>query len=54
MRPMSKKKMTVQLAEPFVWPEEVDDYSPYVDHNSLAVTLANNVADGRKTHIWIR
>ena len=30
LRPMSKKKMTVELEEPFVWPEEVEDYSPYV------------------------
>ena len=29
-RPMSKKKMTVQLEEPFVWPEEVEDFTPYV------------------------
>lgn len=30
LRPMSKKKMTVELEKPFVWPEEVEDYSPYV------------------------
>ncbi|EEP80384.1 conserved hypothetical protein [Uncinocarpus reesii 1704] len=28
-RPMSKKKMTVELTEPFVWPEEPTDYSPW-------------------------
>jgi large subunit ribosomal protein L23 len=28
-RPMSKKKMTVELVEPFVWPEEIEDLSPW-------------------------
>ena len=28
-RPMAKKKMTVELVEPFVWPEEVEDLSPW-------------------------
>jgi large subunit ribosomal protein L23 len=27
-RPKSTKKMTVQLAKPFVWPEEITDLSP--------------------------
>lgn len=27
---MSKKKMTVEMEEPFVWPEEPTDLSPYV------------------------
>lgn len=29
-RPKSKKKMTVQLVEPFVWPDEITDMSAYV------------------------
>lgn len=27
---MSRKKMTVELEKPFVWPEEPEDLSPYV------------------------
>jgi len=27
-RPKSKKKMTVQLVEPFIWPEPIKDLSP--------------------------
>jgi len=26
---MAKKKMTVEMTEPFVWPEEPDDLSPW-------------------------
>lgn len=29
-RPMAKKKMTVEMTEPFVWPEEPKDFAPYV------------------------
>jgi len=29
-RPRSKKKMTVELVDPFVWPEQVTDFSAYV------------------------
>lgn len=29
-RPMSRKKMTVEMTEPFVWPEEPTDTKPYV------------------------
>lgn len=29
-RPMSKKKMTVEMKEPFVWPEAPTDMAPYV------------------------
>ena len=29
-KPGSKKKMTAELVKPFVWPEEVTDFSPYV------------------------
>ena len=29
-RPKSQKIMTVELLEPFVWPEEIKDLSPYV------------------------
>lgn len=29
-RPKSKKKMTIEMADPFVWPEEPKDFSPYV------------------------
>ncbi|KAL1955152.1 hypothetical protein VTO42DRAFT_8967 [Malbranchea cinnamomea] len=28
-RPMSRKKMTVEMTEPFVWPEEPTDMSPW-------------------------
>lgn len=28
-RPMSKKRMTAELVEPFVWPEEIKDLSPW-------------------------
>lgn len=28
-RPQSKKQMTVELVEPFVWPEKIDDLSPW-------------------------
>lgn len=27
---MAKKKMTVEMTEPFVWPEEPVDYKQYV------------------------
>jgi large subunit ribosomal protein L23 len=29
-RPQARKKMTVELVDPFVYPEEVKDLSPYV------------------------
>jgi ribosomal protein L23 len=29
-RPISKKKMTVEMTEPFVWPDLPEDMSPYV------------------------
>lgn len=29
-RPQSKKKMTVEMTEPFVWPDPPEDMSPYV------------------------
>ena len=29
-RPMSRKKMTVELKDPFVWPEEPADFDKYV------------------------
>lgn len=62
-RPKSEKRMTVELMEPFVWPEEPKDLSPYVHlGNSFHITfyvlgihfgrLANNCisfeTDGRK------
>ncbi|OAX85565.1 hypothetical protein ACJ72_00059 [Emergomyces africanus] len=28
-RPMARKKMTVEMTEPFVWPEEPADYKPW-------------------------
>ncbi|QSS55359.1 mitochondrial 54S ribosomal protein YmL41 [Histoplasma capsulatum var. duboisii H88] len=28
-RPMARKKMTVEMTEPFVWPEEPEDYKPW-------------------------
>lgn len=29
-RPQSKKRMTIEMTEPFVWPEPPKDMSPYV------------------------
>lgn len=29
-RPMAKKRMTVEMTEPFVWPEPPTDHEPYV------------------------
>ena len=29
-RPQSRKKMTVEMTEPFVWPDPPEDMSPYV------------------------
>lgn len=34
-RPLSKKKMTVEMTEPFVWPDPPEDMSPYVLSLSL-------------------
>ena len=34
-RPLSKKKMTVELVEPFVWPDPPEDFGPYVYIYSL-------------------
>ncbi|EGD90130.1 hypothetical protein H112_02603 [Trichophyton rubrum D6] len=28
-RPMPKKKMTIEMTEPFVWPEEPEDFGPW-------------------------
>ncbi|KAI1916611.1 mitochondrial 54S ribosomal protein YmL41 [Ophidiomyces ophidiicola] len=28
-RPMAKKKMTVEMTEPFIWPEEPKDFAPW-------------------------
>jgi len=30
-RPSSTKKMTVELVDPFVWPEVEEDLTPYVE-----------------------
>lgn len=38
IRPMSKKKMTVQLVEPFVWPEEVTDLEPWEKKTYLSAS----------------
>lgn len=38
-RPMAKKKMTVEMTEPFVWPEEPKDFAPYVFLFALYDTL---------------
>ncbi|KAK2766935.1 hypothetical protein FQN54_006250 [Arachnomyces sp. PD_36] len=32
-RPQSRKKMTVELKEPFVWPEQPEDMSPWEKEN---------------------
>ncbi|PGH14114.1 hypothetical protein AJ79_03231 [Helicocarpus griseus UAMH5409] len=32
-RPRSRKKMTVEMSEPFVWPEEPTDYKPWDKDN---------------------
>ena len=37
-RPMSKKKMTVELVEPFVWPEEIKDLSQWENENYWKMT----------------
>lgn len=33
-RPKSKKKMTIEMREPFVWPEVPEDTSAYVPFDS--------------------
>lgn len=37
-RPMARKKMTVEMTEPFVWPAEPEDFSPYGVFPSLSLT----------------
>lgn len=36
-RPQAKKKMTVEMKEPFVWPEPPKDMAPYVNPFSLPI-----------------
>lgn len=37
-RPMSKKRMTVEMTQPFVWPSLPEDMKAYVSHLYLVVT----------------
>lgn len=57
-RPKSEKRMTVELKEPFVWPEEPDDFARYVPVGigcRVEMALGNyciadeSLADGRKS-----
>ncbi|EXJ84392.1 hypothetical protein A1O3_05059 [Capronia epimyces CBS 606.96] len=50
-RPPSQKKMTVQLAKPFVYPEEIEDLSPW-EHDSYWTTMKALIADQRQESIW--
>lgn len=34
-RPKSKKRMTIEMKEPFVWPEVPEDRSPYAPFSTL-------------------
>lgn len=58
-RPMSRKRMTVEMEEPFVWPEEPEDFSPYVLVPGVAlcfVLIAFNrwvLIDGRRILITV-
>ena len=56
LRPMAKKKMTVELEEPFVWPAEVTDYSPYVSisFKVQAVSKTNSFSGGRRIHSMLQ
>ena len=57
-RPKAKKKMTVEMTEPFEWPELPKDLSPYVimeclflfhDANRLTVLFLTLIQVGTKT-----
>lgn len=43
-RPQSKKRMTIEMTEPFVWPDPPKDMSPYVPPFSSYLILG--CADG--------
>ena len=48
-RPMSKKKMTVEMTQPFVWPEPPEELDAYVTFLSLIILcmwlcMANGIA----------
>lgn len=38
-RPSSTKKMTVELVDPFVWPEVEEDLAPYVEPQRLMIFI---------------
>lgn len=40
-RPQAKKKMTVEMTEPFVWPEPPKDMAPYVDLLFLSFPISH-------------
>lgn len=53
-RPESKKRMTVEMKQPFVWPDAPADMSPYVYFLSLVVKIEGfgeltDGIDGRRT-----
>lgn len=43
-RPASKKKMTVELVKPFVWPEPVQDLSPWDNEQYWAIAKQQSEA----------
>ncbi|EXJ95820.1 hypothetical protein A1O1_00944 [Capronia coronata CBS 617.96] len=50
-RPPSQKKMTVQLAKPFVYPAEIKDLSPW-EYDTYWNTMKAYVAEQRENSIW--
>lgn len=56
---MSKKRMTVEMTEPFVWPDPPEDMAPYVspslfsffnvNRTGLTHYLKNKKTGGKKT-----
>lgn len=53
-RPESKKRMTVEMKQPFVWPDAPADMSPYVTFLSLVIEIEEfgvlmREIDGRRT-----
>lgn len=46
-RPMAKKKMTVELVEPFVWPDEIKDFTAW-EKESYWETAKENMEAQRK------
>ncbi|EHY52866.1 hypothetical protein ABEF92_000763 [Exophiala dermatitidis] len=50
-RPPSQKKMTVQLAKPFVYPEEIKDLSPW-EHDPYWNTMKAMLTEQRRESQW--